>query len=334
MRRRTMALVVGMLAAVTGLGAASPALAAPTPTPTAGARPAMIGGIYNELVNPSTRKCMEVKNASTASGAAVQQWDCKQIDAQQWAVADIDNDSGTVVNLHSSLCLDLADVSGANGTRVVQKQCLGQSSARWRVLSGGSYPQRVFELINVRTGKCLDLNNASATNGTVIQTWDCALGTAAQTWVFQVPGKHGQVTGNFELLNQTRKCADVLNESTSSGAVLQGWDCKGIDAQQWAWVPLSNGAVSLINLHSSQCLDLANTTGANGTRVVQHPCAGQTTAQWVPVAYFSWPASNFALQNVATGKCLDVSNGSAANGTAIQIWDCGGEVSAQLWTLI
>ncbi|MEV6842626.1 chitosanase [Actinoplanes sp. NPDC051411] len=113
-------------------------------------------------------KCVDVANASTANGAAIQLYDCNGSAAQQWSLS-----GGALVNAGSGKCLDVTSASVANGAKIQQYDCNGTAAQKW-TLSGG-------ELINSGSGKCLDVTGKSTANGARLQIWTCT-GASNQIW--------------------------------------------------------------------------------------------------------------------------------------------------------
>ncbi len=72
-----------------------------------------------------------------------------------------------------------------------------------------------------------------------------------------------------------------------------------------------------------KCLDLANSTGADGTAALLGPCDGGAVQRWAAPA--SWPGPITTL-----GKCLDVTGGGTANRTLVQLNTCN-NTGAQQW---
>jgi prepilin-type N-terminal cleavage/methylation domain-containing protein len=74
------------------------------------------------------------------------------------------------------------------------------------------------------------------------------------------------------------------------------------------------------------CVDLANTSGSDGTAVRLAPCAaGSAGQQWRAPA--SYPGAITVL-----GSCLDVNGGSRDNNAVVQLYGCN-STGAQVWTL-
>ncbi|MGK5683895.1 glycoside hydrolase family 27 protein [Actinoplanes sp. URMC 104] len=84
--------------------------------------------------------------------------------------------------------------------------------------------------------------------------------------------------------------------------------------------PSTPASFSLVSAPSGRCLDVPNSTTANGTQPVIWDCSGAANQRWT--------ASGQTLQ--ALGKCLDAPIGATA-GAKVQLWDCNGGANQQ-WT--
>jgi alpha-galactosidase len=82
-----------------------------------------------------------------------------------------------------------------------------------------------------------------------------------------------------------------------------------------------SGATTLVSAASGRCLDVPNSSTANGTQPVIWDCNAGVNQQWT--------SSGQTLQ--ALGKCLDAPANATA-GAKAQLWDCNGGANQQ-WTL-
>ncbi|MFJ4592444.1 MULTISPECIES: ricin-type beta-trefoil lectin domain protein [unclassified Kitasatospora] len=116
-----------------------------------------------------TGKCVDIANASTANGTAVQLYDCNGSNAQQWTPKP----DGSLRALGK--CLDATGRGTANGTPLQIWDC------------GNGAPQQTFvprpdgSLYNPASGRCVDLPGGTATNTARLQLWDCN-SSPAQKW--------------------------------------------------------------------------------------------------------------------------------------------------------
>ncbi|GAA2577014.1 hypothetical protein GCM10010435_61460 [Winogradskya consettensis] len=115
-------------------------------------------------------KCVDVSNAGTADGTAVQLWSCNGSRAQSWAYTP--GPGGTLRALGK--CLDVSNGGTADRTKVQLWTCNGSGAQRW--LTGAN-----SSLFNPQSGRCLDDPESSTTDGARLQIFTCN-GTAAQRW--------------------------------------------------------------------------------------------------------------------------------------------------------
>lgn len=78
---------------------------------------------------------------------------------------------------------------------------------------------------------------------------------------------------------------------------------------------------ALVSAASGRCLDVPNSSTANGVQPIIWDCSGRPNQQWT--------VSGQSIQSL--GKCLDSPTGAAA-GSKVQMWACSGAAN-QRWTL-
>jgi poly(3-hydroxybutyrate) depolymerase len=85
--------------------------------------------------------------------------------------------------------------------------------------------------------------------------------------------------------------------------------------------PPPSSASALVNAAAGRCLDVPNSSQANGTQVELWDCNGGANQKWTPT-------SSKQLQ-VYGGKCLDAEGAGTSPGTRAIIWDCNGQANQQ-----
>ncbi len=88
--------------------------------------------------------------------------------------------------------------------------------------------------------------------------------------------------------------------------------------------PPSRSNVMIVGQQSGRCIDVPNSSTANGTQIQVWDCHGGTNQRWTYTA-------NRQL-SVYGNKCLDASGQGTGNGTAAIIWDCHGQPNQQ-WNI-
>jgi poly(3-hydroxybutyrate) depolymerase len=119
---------------------------------------------------------------------------------------------------------------------------------------------------------------------------------------------------------QSNRCVDVPNSTTTNGTQVQLWDCHGGTNQRWTYT-----ASRQLTVFGNKCLDANGQGTSNGTAAIIWDCNGQTNQQWNVNA-------NGTITGVQSGLCLDASGLGTTNGTRIQLWTCNGGTNQQ-WTL-
>ncbi|MEV3984396.1 PHB depolymerase family esterase [Nonomuraea sp. NPDC049758] len=114
-------------------------------------------------------RCVDVPNAGTADGTAVQLWDCNGRTNQQWT-----RTSAGELRVYGNKCLDAGGTG--NGAKIQIYSCWGGDNQKWRLNPDGT-------LTGMQSGLCLDAVGAGTGNGTGLQLYTCHGGTN-QKWTW------------------------------------------------------------------------------------------------------------------------------------------------------
>lgn len=194
-------------------------------------------------------------------------------------------------------CLDIQTSGTTNGSKVQLWSCNGTGAQKWQFLANGT-------LRNPQSGRCLDVPNGTDVVGTQLQIWDCN-GSAAQVLAPR-PGNPIVFTGLTNVCVGARSGSQVQVQACDAGA----------SDQLWNVVQNADQTLS-VKIVSGECLDVASSGTANGSKVQLWGCNGTGAQKWRL-------QSNNTLINPQSGRCLDVPNGTTTPGTQLQIWDCNG----------
>ncbi|MER5475859.1 lectin [Streptomyces sp. NPDC002734] len=123
----------------------------------------------SRLRGAGSGRCVDVDNASTASGSTVLVWDCHTAANQLWTTW-----AGGEIRVFGDKCLDAYERGTTNGTRVITWPCNGQDNQKWTLASDGS-------IRNTLSGLCLDVEKAATANGSRLVLWSCN-GQSNQKW--------------------------------------------------------------------------------------------------------------------------------------------------------
>jgi endo-1,4-beta-xylanase len=123
-------------------------------------------------------------------------------------------------------------------------------------------------------------------------------------------------TGQMIVGQQSGRCLDVPNSSTTNGTQIQLYDCWGGSNQRFTQTSSRQLTVS------GKCLDASGGGTSNGTPVILWDCHGGANQQW--------NINNGAITNAQSGLCLDA--GGTGNGSPLQLYSCWGGANQQ-WSL-
>jgi endo-1,4-beta-xylanase len=129
------------------------------------------GGTTGLLRGVASGRCLDVPNASTTAGTALQIYDCHGQSNQQWVRSS--SNELTVYTGSSLRCLDTANGGTSAGTAAVIANCNGGNTQKWNLSNG--------TITNAQSGLCLDVNGAATANSTAVIVWTCN-GQSNQQW--------------------------------------------------------------------------------------------------------------------------------------------------------
>ncbi|MFD7415540.1 RICIN domain-containing protein [Kitasatospora purpeofusca] len=143
------------------------------------AAPAQAAPVLHSYVNVVQGKCLDIRGASTAEGAVLQEFDCKN-DANQRFWSDTGADGATELRVQKSgLCLEPTTLN--TYSPVVQRACSGAATQRWELLPHG--PNAVV-FKNVASGLCLQDYYSAGGARRDVNMWQCQE-SAYQQWVLR-----------------------------------------------------------------------------------------------------------------------------------------------------
>lgn len=138
-------------------------------------------------------KCMDVKGASTATGALVQQYQCHQGANQQIEISDAGGGWYQLKFRHSNLCLDVPGGTPDLGEQLWQWPCNGTDAQKFLFLECSYCNSIMLTKTDPYLNTCVDVDNASTANGAKIMSWPCNGGNN-QKWIPRQMGI-GDLTG-------------------------------------------------------------------------------------------------------------------------------------------
>ncbi|HEY1485920.1 MAG TPA: RICIN domain-containing protein [Micromonosporaceae bacterium] len=149
-------------------------------TGAAGGSGGITPGVWYQVINTNSGKCVDAAGGGTGNGTAVQQWACGSGNTnQQWEFQPTDSGFYKVLTRNATTVgWDVTGGAGATGDGVkIQLWTYGGgTNQQWRPVrsASGTY---TFNPRN-NTNECLDVTDVSTANGTLLQQWTCTGGVA------------------------------------------------------------------------------------------------------------------------------------------------------------
>jgi hypothetical protein len=98
--------------------------------------PEDIGGGFVHFVNQRSGLCLDIKTGGPVpNGTRLQQWSCNTgISSESWQIQVVNPFAGTyqIVTAVNGLCIDLKDLSSADGATIQMWTCIQRASQIWR----------------------------------------------------------------------------------------------------------------------------------------------------------------------------------------------------------
>ena len=296
-------------------------------------------GAYT-LTSKATGLVLDVADGSSANGANVQACAANGSAAQRFSFESAkgpkaveDGEYAVFSLLGSSMALDVADGSSANGAAIQLYRANGTAAQAFRF----SYDEATgfYTITNVGSGKVFDLRDANTADGTRIQQY-APNGTLAQRWVVSEAGGALEIRSALD----TSRCVDVAGGSSANGTAINLYLSNGTLAQRFRLVSLvppdvsggrtvDDGLYVVRNAGSGKVLDVACGSVAAGANVQQYSANG-TAAQKFLVEYDG--EGFYTLVNLKSGLPLEVQEAFPVASTNVRQ---GASVSgdAQKWAI-
>jgi len=169
--------------AANNVSAASGSRSVTTTAPPAPAAPA--AGVWYQVINTTSGKCVDANGSGTANGTIVLQWSCGTSQNQNWQFRPTSDGFFQVVPRHAqALAWDInIDAYGsaggtADGTPVQLWTYGGGANQQWQAVALGD---GTYHFVAKSTGKCLAMKDASTADGATLEQRTCAA-TPAQAF--------------------------------------------------------------------------------------------------------------------------------------------------------
>ena len=133
------------------------------------------------LTAQHSTKLMDVSGASTADGAAINQWAATGGTNQRWQAVDAGGGAVNLKAVHSNKCVEVTGNSSAAGAFLQQATCTSGNQQKFTAAPTGT--TGVYTLRSVSSGLCVDVNGAATNDGARLLQWTCQ-GSPNQQWRF------------------------------------------------------------------------------------------------------------------------------------------------------
>ncbi|THV23539.1 family 43 glycosylhydrolase [Glycomyces paridis] len=169
-RRGRLLVVFTLIAALAAFG-----LSVSTPKP---AQAAITTGTWFTITSAHSGLALDVQNASTATGALINQYTPNQCTCQQFRFVDAGSGYYKIQARHSNQVLEVFEWNSADGATIAQWTDLGGTNQQW---SATAHSDGTYSFVNRFSGKALDLWEWSTSAGARISQYTYN-GLTAQRW--------------------------------------------------------------------------------------------------------------------------------------------------------
>jgi hypothetical protein len=259
-----------------------------------------VSGGYFTFANDNSKKCLDVKSASTSAGASLVQNTCSGTDSQLWKVTT-SNGSSSITNKRSGLAVDVYGGSSSQGASIIQYAFDGGTNQLF-VITGSGSGSTTTTVPKTTTTVPKSTTTVPKSTTTVPKTTTTSTTT---------PNNGGADSSKWAL-----KFSDDFNTNAAEGKFLSTYtnfvgyddgspDTSRIGVRDNSILSVSNG---VLNYHLS-----LNSSGIGRTAVVVPLINGGTRTEWntgqlygryevrfktdkgsdgYTAAFLLWPASN------------------------------------------
>ena len=212
--------------------------------------------------------------------------------------------------------------TGAVGTAISGVQIHATDSASGESLAYAATGLPPGLSINASSGLITGTPAAGGTYDVTVTATDTtgAFGTATFTWT--VSGGPGGFPGGYHTLVTAtgNLCLDVYGNSSTSGAVIDQWNCNGQGNQQFQFVAASDGYGELRAQNSGQDVSVSGNSTAQGVPdIVQQTANASPGSLWLPQQQSD---GSWQFKNRNSGLCLDVYGAGSNTGQQLDQWPC------------
>lgn len=248
---------------------------------------ALIGkGYYKIEMASHTSKVLDIREASTASGANVQIYKSNGTYAQAFQIAPLGNGLYKITNVRSKKCLATANGSGWSGNVVQKTENSSDLSQQWYILKDPEDDRIVLKPSNAYHG-VLSTDSDHHDSGTNVSNANFSA-SEGQYWAITKTPVYFKNT-NFKPAEGTYfihastspKMIGVTSGSLLNSANVQLTSASESNAVKWRIYPNGDGTYTIQNVKSGKVLDAAGGSFTSGTNVQQYKSNNTNAQKWV-----------------------------------------------------
>jgi hypothetical protein len=289
------------------------------------------------IVASNSNKCLEVSYGSSENGMTIHQEPCGDGHTQQaQAFTFVPSPSNPIqyqiVNRNSGKCLDVKDVSQADGAPIQQYTCLGwgQTNQIFEGVPVSPSDTSHAKYIAQHSHKCLDITGASTADGALLEQWTCN-GGSNQSFGFESVEADPVPTHAYVTLDETlygHPGYETLHGTIEAPQPVAG-QYVNVNFKKYNNATGIYEYVDTVEPHPT-----LNSTGQYsysywgvGTGdwevVVVYPGFGSLAESRTPEgAHRFHVGDGYRFEFRQSHKCVSTSGGGTTNGTPIIQWDC------------
>ena len=264
---------------------------------------------------------------------------------QTFDVSTTEDGYRTIAICGTTVVLDAAGGSDANGTRLQSYAANGTKAQEWIIEKDGER----FRIVSALNGqKVADVPSGSLATGAGLQLYN-ANGTAAQSFYFVdlkavrteldklASDNRGVIgDGDYAIVAgsvSSRMVLDVAGGSKDIGANVQLYQSNATSAQRWHITHDDYGYLTITNVKTDKVLDVSAGAVSPGTNVQQYSACGDANYAQKWIAIPNGDGSFQLVSAVWQQRVLDVAGGALKSQTNVQLYTSNG-TAAQRFTFV
>jgi hypothetical protein len=305
-----------------------------TPAAETGLESFTIKNAYH-LVALNSGKCLEVSYGSSENGMSIHQEPCgdghtQQAQAFTLVPSPYNPAQYELVNRKSGKCLDVTNVSTADGAQIQQFTCQswGQTNQVFAGVPWSPTDSSHVKYIAQHSNKCLDITGGSTADGALLQQWTCT-GATNQAFGFESVEADPVPTNTYITLDETlygHPGYETFHGTVEAPQAIAGQKVY-INFKKWngAQYVYTSQAEATLNAAGQYSWSYFGVGSGDWEAIAIYPGSGNMAESRSPEGAHTFHVGDgyrFKFRN--SNKCLSTSGGGTGNGTAILQWDCSG----------